>query len=115
MENGEIIYQVDLLKKASPQQPTAPLVPRPRGMLSALRRWAIRRLLRSECPGYAEQADRFAPAETTLLVVLATAEPVAAQRVLAEEIDEVQGLVRRTLLRQAAPPVPRPQSLWCRL
>ena len=113
MENGEIIYQVETLKAAA--QPASTSAPKPRGMLSALRRWAIRRLLRSECPGYAEQADRFAPAETVLLVVLTTSEPEAPVQVLEEEIDPAQGIVFRKLLRPAAPSRPRPQPLWCRL
>ena len=115
MENGTVILQVESLKKASTPQPAELATPRPRGMLSALRRWAIRRLLRSECPGYAEQADRFAPAETVLLVALTTSEPEAPVQVLEEEIDPAQGIVFRKLLRPAAPSRPRPQPLWCRL
>ena len=43
---GEVVYQVDHLKP----QATPPANPRPRGMLSALRRWAIRRLILREFP-----------------------------------------------------------------
>lgn len=114
-ETGEIIYQVKFLRKAPP--PTAPACgpDSSQGWLSALRRWAIRRLLRSECPGYAEQADQFQSAETWLLVGLAIDEPEAPTQVLEEKIDAEKGVVRQKLLRQAAPPTPRPQSLWCRL
>jgi hypothetical protein len=63
--------------------------------ISVFRRWAIRRLLRSEFPDYAERVDQFPQRDTGTLLLLATPRQESSAN------------------PPALPPTPRPRSdLW---